>query len=67
MIQEILHMHKTGTRMTNELIRDGEVINKAVSDVYDFDQQVGNEMPLCDIALPHGTNTFISIIVAHHL
>ena len=32
-------MHKTGVRMTNEVIRDGEVFHKAVVDVYDFDQQ----------------------------
>ncbi len=34
-----LHMHKTGVRMTNEVIRGGEVFHKAVVDVYDFDQQ----------------------------
>lgn len=32
-------MHKTGVRMTNEVIRGGEVFHKAVVDVYDFDQQ----------------------------
>jgi hypothetical protein len=34
-----LHMHKSGVRMTNEVIRDGEVFHKAVVDVFDFDQQ----------------------------
>ena len=32
-------MHKSGVRMTNEVIRNGEVFHKAVVDVYDFDQQ----------------------------
>ena len=32
-------MHKSGVRMTNEVVRDGEVFHKAVVDVYDFDQQ----------------------------
>jgi hypothetical protein len=35
----VLHMHKTGVRMTNEVIRGGEVFHKALVDVYDFDQQ----------------------------
>ena len=35
----VLHMHQTGVRMTNEVIRGGEVVHGAVSDVYDFDQQ----------------------------
>jgi len=34
-----LHMHQTGVRMTHEVMRDGEVINKAAVDVYDFEQQ----------------------------
>ncbi|KAL3942336.1 MAG: hypothetical protein SGARI_000303 [Bacillariaceae sp.] len=38
-IAESLHMHKTGVRMTNELIRDGEVVNLGSIDVFDFDQQ----------------------------
>jgi hypothetical protein len=36
---ESLHMHKTGVRMTNELIRNGEVVNMGVVDVYEFEQQ----------------------------
>lgn len=32
-------MHQSGVRMTNEVIRDGTVVNTAVVDVYDFDQQ----------------------------
>ena len=32
-------MHQTGVRMTHEVMRDGEVINKAAVDVYDFEQQ----------------------------
>jgi len=38
-ISEFLHMHDTGMRMTNEVIRGDQVVHKAVSDVYDFDQQ----------------------------
>ncbi len=38
-IAEGLHMHQTGVRMTNELIRDGEVVNFAAVDVYEFEQQ----------------------------
>jgi Copper type II ascorbate-dependent monooxygenase, C-terminal domain len=36
---ESLHMHKTGIRMTNELIRNGEVVNSAAVDVFEFRQQ----------------------------
>jgi hypothetical protein len=38
-IAEGLHMHQTGVRMTNELIRDGEVVNFAAVDVFEFEQQ----------------------------
>jgi len=38
-IQEFLHMHKTGTRMTNEVIRGDQVAHESLADVYDFDQQ----------------------------
>lgn len=38
-IAESLHMHKTGVRMTNELIRNGEVANVGVVDVFEFAQQ----------------------------
>ena len=34
-----LHMHQTGVRATNEVIRDGEVIHKGAVDFFDFDQQ----------------------------
>ena len=37
---EFLHMHQTGLRMTNELIRDDEVVHSSAVDVYDFEQQV---------------------------
>jgi hypothetical protein len=32
-------MHKTGVRMTNEVIRDNEVVHKSKVDVFEFDQQ----------------------------
>lgn len=32
-------MHKTGVRMMNEVIRDGEVIHKGAADFFEFDQQ----------------------------
>mmetsp|Transcript_14093 Transcript_14093/g.25125 ORF Transcript_14093/g.25125 Transcript_14093/m.25125 type:complete len:415 (+) Transcript_14093:159-1403(+) len=38
-VSEHLHMHKTGARMTSEVIRGDEVFHKAVADVYEFDQQ----------------------------
>jgi len=38
---EKLHMHKTGTRMVNEVIRGGEVFHTAKVEVFDFDQQGG--------------------------
>lgn len=38
-IAETLHMHQTGVRMTNELIRDGAVVNLGAVDVFEFDQQ----------------------------
>lgn len=44
-LSETLHMHKTGVRMTNEVIRGGEVFHTAVADVYDFDQQGGYLAP----------------------
>ena len=34
-----LHMHKTGVRMTNEVIRNGKVIHTSLVDVFEFDQQ----------------------------
>mmetsp|Transcript_27190 Transcript_27190/g.58257 ORF Transcript_27190/g.58257 Transcript_27190/m.58257 type:complete len:624 (-) Transcript_27190:387-2258(-) len=43
-ISEILHMHQTGVRMTNEVIRGDEVFHKAVADVYDFEQQGGHRV-----------------------
>lgn len=44
-ILESLHMHQTGVRMTNEVIRNGEVFHKAVVDVYDFEQQGSFSVP----------------------
>ena len=38
-ISEILHMHKTGVRMVNEVIRGGDVFHTATAEVFDFDQQ----------------------------
>jgi hypothetical protein len=38
-IGESLHMHQTGVRMTNELIRNGEVANVGYVDVFEFKQQ----------------------------
>jgi len=32
-------MHQTGTRMTNEVVRDGVVHHSAAVDVYAFEQQ----------------------------
>jgi hypothetical protein len=37
-LREYLHMHKTGARMTNEQIRNGEVIRMGSVDYWDFDQ-----------------------------
>jgi hypothetical protein len=36
---ESLHMHRTGVRMVNEVIREGDVFHTASVEVYDFDQQ----------------------------
>jgi len=38
-IMERLHMHKTGTRMVNEVVRGGEIVHTAKVEVFDFDQQ----------------------------
>jgi dopamine beta-monooxygenase len=38
-ITEQLHMHVTGKRMVNEVIRGGEVFHTATVEVFDFDQQ----------------------------
>lgn len=37
-IREYLHMHATGTRMTNEQIRNGQVVRQASVEVWEFDQ-----------------------------
>ena len=37
-IREYLHMHQVGTRITNEQIRNGQVIRQASIEVWDFDQ-----------------------------
>ncbi|KAL7426091.1 hypothetical protein ACHAXH_000230, partial [Discostella pseudostelligera] len=44
-IAELLHMHQTGVRMTNEVIRNGEVFHTAAVDVYDFEQQGAFAVP----------------------
>ena len=38
-LSEKLHMHQTGKRMINEVIRDGEVFHKSSVEVFDFEQQ----------------------------
>ncbi|KAL7433032.1 hypothetical protein ACHAXM_003380 [Skeletonema potamos] len=38
---EKLHMHQTGKRAVNEVIRGGEVVHTASVDFFDFDQQGG--------------------------
>jgi hypothetical protein len=37
-LREYLHMHQVGLRMTNELIRDGDVIHSAAVEHWEFDQ-----------------------------
>ena len=37
-LREYLHMHEIGARMTNEQIRDGQVIRTAAIDYWEFDQ-----------------------------
>jgi dopamine beta-monooxygenase len=37
-VQEGHHMHEKGKRMTSEVIRDGKVIHRAVTDYWDFEQ-----------------------------
>lgn len=44
-LAESLHMHQTGARMTNEVIRNGEVVNAAKVDVFEFDQQGSFRVP----------------------
>ena len=39
LFSKALHMHKTGVRMTNEVIRGGEVVHTSRVDVFEFDQQ----------------------------
>jgi hypothetical protein len=34
-----LHMHKTGVRMTNDVIRNNDVVHTSRVDVFEFDQQ----------------------------
>ena len=43
---ESLHMHMTGTRMVNELIRDGEIVHTSAVEVFDFDQQGSYRVPM---------------------
>jgi hypothetical protein len=42
---ESLHMHQTGVRMTNQVIRNDEVIRSSWVDVFDFDEQGGFHVP----------------------
>ena len=42
---EFLHMHQTGVRMTNEVVRGDSVVHSASVDVYDFPQQGGFHTP----------------------
>ncbi|CAJ1960436.1 unnamed protein product [Cylindrotheca closterium] len=44
-IAEFLHMHQTGVRMTNEVIRQNEVVHNAKVDVFDFEEQGGFRVP----------------------
>lgn len=37
-VQEGHHMHEKGKRMTSDVIRDGNVIHRAVTDYWDFEQ-----------------------------
>lgn len=37
-VREYLHMHGTGTRMTNEQLRNGEVVRNSSVEVWEFDQ-----------------------------
>ena len=39
LFSKALHMHKTGVRMTNEVIRGGDVMHTSRVDVFEFDQQ----------------------------
>lgn len=41
-LREYLHMHRSGTRMVNQQIRDGQVIRAGAVDFFNFDQQ-GNQ------------------------
>mmetsp|Transcript_5138 Transcript_5138/g.7439 ORF Transcript_5138/g.7439 Transcript_5138/m.7439 type:complete len:645 (+) Transcript_5138:49-1983(+) len=42
---EYLHMHEKGVRMTNEVIRNNEVVHKAHVDVFEFNQQGAFKVP----------------------
>ena len=42
---EMLHMHQTGVRMTNEVVRGDDVVHSSSVDVYDFEQQGGYHVP----------------------
>lgn len=44
--QESLHMHTSGTRMVNELVRDEEVVHTSAVEVFDFDQQGSYRVPM---------------------
>lgn len=53
-IGESLHMHQTGTRMTNQVIRNGEVVNEARVDVFEFDQQGSFKVPQAQYQIQSG-------------
>lgn len=38
-LSEYLHMHQTGIRMTNQVIRNNDVVHSSKVDVFEFDQQ----------------------------
>jgi hypothetical protein len=42
---ESLHMHKSGTRMVNEVIRGGQVVHSGAVDVFEFSQQGSYRVP----------------------
>lgn len=44
-LSPVLHMHQAGIRMTNEVIRNNEVVRMGFVDVFDFDEQGGFQVP----------------------
>ena len=60
---EFLHMHKTGVRMTNEVVRGDNVVHSAAVDVYDFPQQGGFHTPQSSYQLLPGKSRLYCFIV----